>query len=76
MTSHKSPSGKRWATRQETHDILATRRARAQAKAEGTGAQTFDGVHGYESAGHYHWHMLHKNLAHPILRTRRVKVVE
>ncbi len=75
MASYKSPSGKRWASRQETRDILATRRDKAEQRRLGLQAQTFDEPqgHSYESAGHYHWRLDHKNLAKPILRTRRVK---
>ncbi|KKN77059.1 hypothetical protein LCGC14_0363980 [marine sediment metagenome] len=78
MASHKSPSSKRWLDQRDTREILATRRAKAKYKAEGLSCKTFDepSGHGYESAGHYHWRSDHKNLAKPVLRTRRVKVVE
>ena len=76
MASHKSPSGQRWVDRRESRDILATRRARSQERRIiAKYGDEYDG-RGYESAGHYHWRLLHKNLAKPVLRTRNVKIVE
>ncbi len=78
MPSFKSPSGKRFAARRETRDILATRRGKARHALDiKTSAWLGDEAsgRGYESAGHYHWRLGHKNLAKPVLRTRRVKTV-
>lgn len=88
MASHKSPSSQRWLDEQERirlrrdrRDILATRRDRSTYRHSTeyikTSAWLGDEAtgRGYESAGHYHWRSLHKNLARPRLRTRRVKTV-
>ena len=79
-TSYKSPSGsrfKRAQARRESGEILVTRRAKAKERATGLSVKEYVEVSGkgYESAGHYHWRLLHKNLAKPILRTRRVKII-
>ncbi len=77
MASHKSPSGRRWLNRRETRDILATRRDIAEQRRLGLSSPEVVEMsgHGYESTGHYHWRLGHKNLVKPVLRTRRVKTI-
>ena len=89
MASYKSPSGRRWLDRRDTREILATRRARAVERKHGLQShypETYADEDGkgvwlarstdYESRGHHRWSNLHKNLARPILRTGRVRVID
>lgn len=77
--SHKSPSSQRWLDRQETREILATRRSPLDPLRSRWPNPDNALVHPNGSVhklGNYHWGHGHKNLARPILRTRRVRIVE
>ena len=80
MASFKSPSGKRWASRRETRDILATRRAqtafdplRAHWPHPEEGLKYPNGS--AHKIGAYHWRELHKNLGGKRNRSGHAKVV-
>lgn len=72
----KSPSSKRYAEKMERREILDTRRARGESAKERNGS-TFGVLvkaGGSAPMGKWRWTRLDKNLAKPILRTKKARV--
>ena len=77
---HKSPSSLRWKSRQDRLEILEQRKMVRLAASEGTQSHWPDlrlpRRDEYESTGHYHWRLCHKNLARPIYASGRARQIQ